>query len=130
MFSVAAANSLKAEGKRGLYMQTHNTFTQVSSETGIPGLLLYGAALWHAISSVRFVRKHGARVNPDLVRMGMCLHASWILFLGTGMFASVAYHMPVTFLLGFSYVLRRVMGTQAAVAAPAFRFPAARPVFR
>ena len=136
MFSVAAANSLKEEGKRGLYMQTHNTFTQVSSETGIPGLLLYAAALWHAISSVRFVRKNGARVNPDLVRMAICLHASWILFLGTGMFASVAYHMPVTFLLGFSFALKHAMTSHAPVPAgrsvvtPALRFPAAQPVLR
>ena len=136
MFSVAAADAFKKKGQRGSYLQTHNTYTQVSSEVGIPGLLLYGAALWQAISSVRFVRKNGARINPDLVRMGNCLHASWILFLGTGMFASVAYHMPVAFLLGFSYVLKHVMTSRPAgppgktPAVPALRFATAPPVFR
>ena len=29
------------EGNRALWQQTHNTYTQVSSETGIPGLMIY-----------------------------------------------------------------------------------------
>jgi len=136
MFSVAAANAMKTEGKRGKYMQTHNLYTQVSSEMGLPGLVLYVAALWEAISGLRFVRKHGARVNPDLVRMAVCLNASWILFLGAGLFSSVAYHIPVAFLLGFSYVLKHLVVTQLkvpagqTVAAPARHFGSAQPVLR
>jgi O-antigen ligase len=138
MFNVAAANAMKAEGKRGTYMQTHNLYTQVSSETGLPGLALYLAALWHSIASLRFVRKNGGAVNPDFVRMANCVHASWILFLATGMFASVAYHIPVAFLLGFSYALKNTLTCemvavrvrQPAAAPPRGRFAAPQPVLR
>lgn len=123
MFSVGAAESMKAEGKRGVYQQTHNLFTQVSSETGIPGFLLYMAAVWYAVGSLRFVRRH-ASVNPDLARMAFCLHASWILFLSTGMFSSVAYHLQAAVLLGFSYALKNVLTSEMANA-PAPRRAAA-----
>jgi hypothetical protein len=135
MFGVGAAESMKSEGKRGMYLQTHNLFTQVSSETGIPGFLLYMAAVWHALGSLRFVRRH-ASVNPDLARMAFCLHASWILFLSTGMFSSVAYHLQAAVLLGFSYALKNVLASEMAApaprlaAAPRGRVAAAQPVWQ
>lgn len=44
-FMDAQAESAEAGGKRGLWHVTHNAYTQVSSECGIPALLFYGAAL-------------------------------------------------------------------------------------
>lgn len=137
-FSVAAADAMKQDGKRGYYLQTHNLYTQVSSETGLIGFALYMAAIWYAVGSVRFVRKRAGVLNPDLLMMAKCLQGSWILFLSTAIFASVAYHLPVAFLLGFSYALKTAAMAELANApaparrAPALssRFAAVQPAFR
>ena len=137
-FNVAVADSLKAEGKRGYYLQTHNMYTQLSSETGMPGFLLYMAAILHAVGCVRFVRRRAGPMNRDLAMMAACLQGSWILFLTTAIFSSVAYHMQVILLFGLSHAIKTALiaqmaGASAAAPAPGVsrsRVPAAQPVLR
>lgn len=128
-FGPAVADTRKAEGLRAIYQQTHNMYSQLSSETGIPGLLLYMAAVWHALSGLRLVRRVMTGVNQDLVMMANCLHVSWILFLSAAMFASVAYHLQISLLLGFSYALRTAALSQLANRRVAARPTAARTGF-
>jgi O-antigen ligase len=113
-FNVAVADLLKTEGQRSVYLQTHNMYTQVSSETGFPGLFLYMAAIVFALGNVRFVRRHAPAVNQDLAKMAMCLQCSWIVLLSAAMFASVAYHMQICILFGLSYVLKHALIQQMA----------------
>ncbi len=47
----------KEQGKGSLYNETHNTFTQVSSELGIPGLILFIGVLITSIRDLRSVTK-------------------------------------------------------------------------
>ena len=116
-FNVAVADAMKDEGQRGHYLQTHNMYTQVSSETGLPGFLLYMAALWYAIGGLRVVRKQAGVLNPDLAAMASCLQGAWIVFLTSSAFASVAYHLQVIMLFGFSYALRHALASEQVAAA-------------
>ena len=42
-----------AEGTRGQWLGTHNTYTQISSECGLPGLLFFVASLWFSLKELR-----------------------------------------------------------------------------
>jgi O-antigen ligase len=119
MFSVAGVEALRSKGEKGKYLQSHNTYTQLSSETGLVGFGLYMAAVWFAIADARFLRRHGSTVNASLPQMGWCLQASWILVLVTAMFGSMAYHMPILFLLGLSHAVRQALNREVAMQATA-----------
>lgn len=58
MFSVAQNDISVERGlRRGAWLGTHNTYLQVSSEIGIPGLLLFLAVLFHAWKNLRALER-------------------------------------------------------------------------
>lgn len=52
-FMVAEGEMAREEGRRPTWLQTHNGYTQVSSEMGIPALLLYLAAMFTSFRLLR-----------------------------------------------------------------------------
>ena len=79
-----------AEGRpRGYWLVTHNVYTQLSSETGVIGLVLYVIALFYAYRGLGAIRKRG----PNLRVRAMALYIQIALFaviLG-GFFLSIGY---------------------------------------
>ena len=105
-FSVACSEDMEAEGRRAAWLETHNAYTQVSSESGLPGFLLYGAALLLSCRKVRRVDRL-TRNSPNLQhvnRAAACLWVSLVGFLTTSLFSSIAYHPQVIVLLGICTV--------------------------
>ena len=47
------ANSARGSGERGMWHVTHNAYTQVSSECGLPALVFYLGALGVTMHSLR-----------------------------------------------------------------------------
>jgi O-antigen ligase len=64
-FQVAEAALAGAQGRRGAWHDTHNTYTQVSSETGIPGLLLLLAALGFGLQTLIRITKNKPSDNDE-----------------------------------------------------------------
>src|SRR5439155_10032522 len=64
MFDVAAAYQAKRRGAREEWVVTHNTYTQVSSEAGLPALIFFVATLGCCIRIVSSVHKQ-TREMPD-----------------------------------------------------------------
>lgn len=65
-FAVAENSSANDEGRRGQWLGTHNSYTQVSSEAGIPALLFFVASLFYCWRQLRIAEKiHLARRAPD-----------------------------------------------------------------
>ncbi len=94
MFMVAESHIHDPDLPSTLWRQTHNTYTQLSSETGIPGLLLYGAAMFFCFRKLRAIRK-ATRFAPELKSLedsAVCLWLSLIVFAVTGFFGSNAYY--------------------------------------
>jgi len=57
-FAVADDGVARDEGKkRGNWQGTHNTYTQISSEMGIPGLAFYLGIMWFCWTGLRRIRK-------------------------------------------------------------------------
>jgi O-antigen ligase len=108
IFVVGAAQMSSAEGQRPMWHVSHNTYTQVSSETGIPGLLLYLGALWATFRNVFWFRTH-SRIDRtgSVSAMGLAFLLS-LAGLCVGLtFSSSAYlpYMPI--LMGLSVVFRK-----------------------
>ena len=122
MFAVANANYIEVTtGKADFnaWHETHNTFTQVSCEDGLPGLLLYCLALLFCFKIVRSVEKRArqdARLS-SLQHMAFALRLALIAFTGTAIFASNAY----------MYYFPMLAGLCVAVDRAAARFPVQLP---
>lgn len=88
------------EGMRASWQVTHNTYTQVSSETGIPALICFLGVLFSSVSLN--LQLHGrARKKPELqgiALMSFCLLMSMVSIMVSMTFASWAYtyYMPMS----------------------------------
>lgn len=110
MFVVEEDSLAKAEGKRrGAWLGTHNTFTQVSSECGIPALIFYcGIVVLSFKRSYALYRR--TRANPALQAIGnnaLALNYSLLAFVVTGMFVHAAYTSLLPVLAGLTVSLAR-----------------------
>jgi O-antigen ligase len=103
-FQAAAKNLADEEGTFTLWRDTHNLFTQVSSETGIPGFFLYIGALGYCLVMMyRFWRS--SRGHPelqDISNPAAAIFMSLVGFSATSFFSSTAYHFSLPVLLGIS----------------------------
>lgn len=105
--AVAYAAETKVDRRRGIYLQSHNAFTQVSAETGIVGALLFIGAIAYAFRAVNRIRRH-VRVTPELRQyegMGLCLLASLTAWIGCAMSSSIAYYLLLPLLLGLAVAM-------------------------
>lgn len=98
MFPVAADIQAKSDGyRRGSWQVTHNTYTQLSSELGFPGLFLFLGLLWQGWRRSRSVAKLPAHPrNPQLEslsQMGTVLQLSFFGFAISVFFLSLFYWM-------------------------------------
>lgn len=129
MFPVYTDALAKQAGRRrGEWQPTHNLYTQISSECGIPALILYLLGVGGTISGLRRVRRSRERfTNADAMRQaaGYLLMALYGL-LAAGLFLSIAYTTAIYVIAALGAVLMNVYEKQAALspAAPAARFGA------
>jgi O-antigen ligase len=110
MFNVAASEDpYTARVLFAAWKETHNTFTQVSSETGIPGLLLYLGAMGSCFYiAIRVFRDTKHRPGMELHRkLAYCLLVACINYAVGGMFGSSAYNFFLPTLAGLCAALYR-----------------------
>jgi O-antigen ligase len=124
MFEVANADFTKETTGRAssnAWHETHNTFTQLSCEDGLPGLFLYCLALLFCFKIVRSVEKR-ARRDPALSsarHMAFALRLALIAFTGTSIFASNAYMYYFPMLAALCVALDRATAPQFSSQMPA-----------
>jgi O-antigen ligase len=95
------------ENVSGFWRVTHNSYTQVSSEGGIPAFLLYALIFWTGIATLRKVR----RQTRNRTRIfSMALEASLVAYLVGSFFLSLAYYL-------FPYCLVAYTSALAIIAA-------------
>lgn len=106
-FAVAENDDQKRLGRtRGAWQVTHNSYTEVSSETGIPGLLLFAGSFFLCFFSLR--RLSSAPLStPEVRRFATCLMLSIAAFAVCITFASLAYRFYLPTLIGLTTVVIR-----------------------
>ncbi len=128
MFTVAENDLAREAGMRGAWRETHNAFTQISSEAGIPALLLYFAAIigaWRRNSRL-YRRFRGDAALSDAAHMATSLNVALFIYVVTSLFSSVAYSFLLPTLLGLTAALDGAARRPAETALPAAPVPAYR----
>ena len=109
MFQIADAKDAEEKQHRASWHQTHNTYTEISCENGLPALFFYLAAMFYCFKATRTVRQ-GAATHPELRPYGdmaFSLRLSLIAFAVTAIFASNAYYFFFPLLAGLCAALER-----------------------
>ena len=104
VYSVVNATEKENKGEHATWQVTHNMYTQISSEIGLPGFILYMVGVASSIRALLRVRKI-ARTNPNARELGAIASAilcSWAMFLFNGFFTSMALDFMLYILTGFS----------------------------
>ena len=119
-FQAAAQDLSNERGERAMWLETHNTYTQVSSENGIPGLILYLALLITCFRAVIRLERtaRGQKGQEEVAEMGRALLFALIGFAVTSFFSSIAYKFMFPLVFGLALALVRAGQQKLATAKP------------
>ena len=123
VFQAAAADMRGSQGQRALWVETHNSYTQVSSETGIPGAIIFCSAVLACLRGLMDVRRRASQ-NPRFQHVHSTvdfLLLGFLTFTLTSMFSSVAYSFTFWMLIGLCAAAIAVMNQEMGTSATARR---------
>jgi len=106
-FAVAVFGDAVKEGKAAPWLGTHNSYTQVASECGIPALLLYTSVVVLALVSNFRIYRRGADHSRALA---FCLFSGVLVYAVCTFFFHIAYSSYLPALAGMSVALRLAPG--------------------
>ncbi len=98
------------------WLGTHNTYTQISSECGIPAVIFYAAVIGLCLASnLRLYRRTRDRPSDcELAGLSHCLLAGTLVFAVSAFFFHMAYSAYLPTLAGFSVALSLTQTKQRA----------------
>ena len=117
-FDVAQNELAMARGaSKGLWHVTHNTYTQLSSEMGLPGLAIFIAMLYYIFKTLNDIIRTKTRgpTWDNLRALARSLRIAFIVFLPIAFFASLAYDADVPILAGLTTALGFMAQKQRAI---------------
>lgn len=100
----------------GVWRVTHNTYTQISSETGLPGFVLYIMILCCAWTNLGRAKRL-SRGDGQLNMFAGAIQASFVGFLFGSFFASEGYQYFTYFLIAYTTAVYRIAKTRHEAAA-------------
>ena len=110
MFEVADnAYSMSLGLRKGTWLGTHNSYTQVSSEIGIPGFLCFIIAVFLSLKGPLTIYKQ-TRGDPRLENMGtiaLGMHYTMLIYAVTVLFEHIAYSLMLPIFGGMVAALMR-----------------------
>lgn len=121
-------------GQKGTWQVTHNSFTEVSSQNGIPALVFYTAAIVFAFQAVSLPKTGRRPLTPRLAEIAaasFCMRLSLWAYVVSSMFGSFAFQTQFLTLGGLAVVFSRTGALEFKRAiAPAPQPVIVPPVFR
>jgi O-antigen ligase len=131
-FSNYIGPKARAEGRGGAaWNETHNTFTEVSSECGIPALVCFVVGISSAFFSVYRIHGRAKRAgNAEIANASFCYLLSMFSYIVSIVFLANAYRFYLPVMIGLAIALtagaERELSTPATV--PVQRDPWAGPI--
>ena len=105
-FSTFEGFSAKAEGRIGNWHETHNAFTEVSSECGIPALIFFALGIGSAFGSVSKVYRQARREKyTEIANTSFCFLLSLTGFVVSIIFLANAYRFYLPMMIGLAIAL-------------------------
>jgi putative inorganic carbon (hco3(-)) transporter len=92
----------------GVWHVSHNSYTQISAEGGVPAFVLYVLILWRGIANLRDIRKY-RKTEKRFGLFSIALEASLAAYLVGSFFGSVAYQLFPYCLVAYTSALRLIM---------------------
>ena len=89
---------------------THNAYTEVSSEMGIPALVIYIMLMVYPLRRLREIEKETTDL-PEKRKLHYCsigIQASIIAYMVSSFFGAVAYQWYIYYIVGYAVALRRI----------------------
>jgi len=120
-FAIKEADLAHGEGRRGSWIGTHNSYTQASSEGGIPAFLFFAATLFSAMRINAGIHKR-TRNRPELrniSRTALCLLVTIAGFSVNILFSHLAFRFYVPMLVGMTIAFSVVVEQEMTRRAPA-----------
>lgn len=115
-FATAVSQDAARDNQHMPWLGTHNTYTQISSECGIPAVIFYAAVIGLSLASnLRLYRR--ARDRPadyELAGLSHCLLAGTLVFAVSAFFFHMAYSAYLPTLAGFTVALSLTQTKQLA----------------
>jgi O-antigen ligase len=107
-FSVAATGDAEQQGTHATWLGTHNSYTQVASECGIPAFLFYVSVIaLTLVSNFRiFRRTAGLAEYSDLSALAFCMFSTSLVYAICTFFFHIAYSSYLPSIAGMSVALR------------------------
>ena len=119
-FSTFEGKSAKLEGRIGNWHETHNAFTQVSSECGVPAFIFFVLGIVGAFASVsRTYRKARQYRHTDIANASFCYLLSMVGYLTSIVFLANAYRFYLPAMIGLSIALSAAAEKEMAAAGEA-----------
>ncbi|MBZ5610850.1 MAG: O-antigen ligase family protein [Acidobacteriia bacterium] len=105
-FGAAVAADAAREGKQATWLGTHNSYTQVASECGIPALLIYTGVVFLVLRSNLRIYRRAPEDSSDVSALAFCLFAGTLGYAIDTFFFHVAYSSYLPAIAGMSVALR------------------------
>jgi hypothetical protein len=96
----------------GNWQVTHNSFTEISAEGGLPALVLYGWILWSGFRNLRASQRF-AQGRRTLIVLANGLNASLAAYCVGSLFASTAFEFSPYLLVGYTTALLWIARTSS-----------------
>jgi O-antigen ligase len=107
-FMVAQNDLALARGEfRGAWRVTHNTYIQISSEMGIPGLILYIVLLYQCFKPLNLIARsqYPGKEGSDLRELARSLRATFVVLVTVITFGSFGYDTNIPMMAGLACAL-------------------------
>jgi O-antigen ligase len=92
------------------WVVAHNSYTELSSESGIPALVLFLLAMGAGFRNIAFVRKSQKyRDDPELKLFTQALWAGLAAYMAGACFASTEYNLYPYFMIGYTCAAVRIV---------------------
>lgn len=117
-FSVQSANLWIAKGEHPLWFTAHDIYLLVSSETGIPAVILYCGLIVSCFRTLLRLSK-AEKQNPELAlpsHLAFAILLSLVAYSVCGIFNTQAFSMQLPMLAALTAALTRVSAPQLAAA--------------
>ena len=107
-FAVAASGDAAKEGSHAAWLGTHNSYTEVASECGIPAFLLYVSVIaLTLVSNLRIIRRTADLAeHSDLRALAFCTFNAMLVYAICTFFFHIAYSGYLPAIAGMSVALR------------------------
>lgn len=111
-FPAAVERDAARSGQHTPWLGTHNSYTQISSECGIPALIFYAAVVVLCLrSNLRlYLQTRDRPAARELAALSRCLLAGTSVYAVSAFFFHMAYSVHLPVLAGFTVALRMAYG--------------------